>query len=275
MATAPYVGKDPATGSDSSVVTKKWADDQAAATRVDQAWVNAQIATEATNQALQLQPKTPPPSYVDQQDGLRAKKADVDLADQNYVPTSARGAANGVATLDTAGDVTASQVPSGLVLTRPILVYTASLDGTIYLQPGQTHECDTNTYREFQLATIPVPDPGYPWRPLVSGMVGGYSSGGVAPASGAKDSGNMGLVTVIPPDGVSDTIYGVGVCAAAYQTVGFYPVLPAGAGNQTPVTVPPIVGPLELGLWASCYTLTGYTYVGEGLFFQVQVFPAV
>jgi hypothetical protein len=263
-----YVGLDPS-NSPSSVVTKAWTDGEQAAVVVSTAWVNSAVSAEAVNDQLQ------PQSYVDSEDALRAHKTAVDTADQSYVPIAQLGAARGVAVLDSNGDLLSAEIPAGVLKSRSAVVYTAAADGSVFLPAGQSHQCGTQTYREFCLASIVVPDPGYPWRPQCFAVVGGYSNGGAVPTTGGTGTGNMGLLTVIPPSGVSDTIYAIGVCSALYQQFAYYPVLPAGASGQTPLTVPPINGSLELDLWASCYTLTGYVFWGSGMWFQVQVIPAM
>jgi len=263
----PYVGLPPNT--DSSVVTKLWADQYQATVVVDANWVNKTLASEITHDQLMT------PAYVDSEDALRAHKTDVDAADQNYIPDDAWGAPNGVAMLDANGDLVAAEIPPGVPTSRQALVYTAARNGHIYLHPGTYHQTNTQTYREFLLADITIPDPGYPWRPLVYAQVGGFSNGGTVPATASQGTGNMGLVTVMPPSEVSNTIYGVGICTALYATLGFYPVLPSGAGHQTPITTPPLVGGVELEMWCCSYAMAGYVFVGDGMFFQAQVIPGM
>jgi hypothetical protein len=262
-----YVGLPPNT--DSSVVTKGWADNYQASVVVNTAWVNSTLTAEATHDQLM------PPSYVDSEDALRAHKTAVDTADQAYIPDDAWGAPNGVAMLDTNGDVLMSELPPGIPTSRQALVYTAARNGNVYLQPGTYHQTNTQTYREFCLADISIPDPGYPWRPLVYAQVGGFSAGGTPPATARQGTGNMGLVTVMPPAEIANTIYGVGLCTALYEVLGFYPVLPAGIGGQTPLSTPPLIGGIELELWCCSYAMAGYVFVGDGMFFRAQVIPGM
>lgn len=264
MTSLQYVGRNPDT--DSAVVTKSWSDTQNTAVTVTPAWVNSTIAAEIANDNLQT------PAYVDQQDALRAHKTDVDTADLNYVPISQLSVPNGVAALDASGDLLGTQIPAGVTLSRYSVSYSAQ---TIYLAPGATHQVNTSTLREFKLATISIPDPGYIWRPLVSGIVGGYSLGGTAPPDPTTGTGNFGLVAIIPPAGISDVIYGVAVCTALYNQLGFYPLLPHGVNGSSPLGIPAVSGPLELDMWASCYTGAGYVFTGTGLVFSVTVYPAM
>lgn len=267
MATLQYRGPTP--NSDGSVVTKAWADGQYAAIAVTTSWVNSQITTEVNNSNLQL------PSYVDAQDALRAHKTSVDAADLNYVAVSRLGAASGVASLDSSGNLPLAQTPSGVTVSRVGSSYSlASGSGTQYLGVGATHTVNTQTPREFRLASITVPDPGYPWRPMCYGAVGGYSAGGSAPADRSMGTGNLGLALVVPPAGISDVIYGHAVCSGSTH-LDFYPLLPYAVANETPLTIPPITGSLELGLWASCFSSSGYVFTGTGLQFTVQVQPAM
>jgi hypothetical protein len=266
MVALQYRGPTP--GTDSSVVPKSWADGENATVVVTSNWVNSQIITEATNDDLQ------PQSYVDSEDALRAHKTDVDTADTLYVPTSKLGAANGVASLDSTGDLVAAQIPSGTLTDRITKGYDAATNGTIYLTSGNTHTVTTTTLREYKLASIPIPDPGYPWFPLPFALVGGYSSG-PNPSDRTKGTGNLGLLTVMPPSGVSDTIYGTTACAGAYNVPSYYPLLPYGASGDTPTTVPAVQGALELDLWGCCFTLTSYIFTGTGLTFSVLVVPVM
>lgn len=267
MSGISYVGRNPDT--DSSVVPKTWADNQQTAVAVTTDWVNSQIATEISNDQLQTN------TYVNTQDALRAHKTDVDAADTAYIPATDLGIVNGIASLDANGSVTASQVPAGLSTSRVAQTYTAASNGHVYLAPGSTHQVNSTTIREYKLADVTVPDPGYPWRPLCFGLVGGWSNGGSVPSSRGSGTGNLGKLTVLPPVEVSDVVYGIGVCTGAYQKLSYYTVLPYAASGATPINVSPITGSLELDLWACCYSLTGYVFSGTGLMFQVICVPAV
>jgi len=261
-----YEGQYP--NSDASILPKAWADDENDSVLVDAAYVNAQIADAITANALQTQ------TYVNSQDALRAHKTDVTAADALYVPTSALGAANGVASLSS-GNLPTGQVPTGVVTDRVTKAYDAATNGNVFLTSGNTHQVTTQSLREYQLASLPIPDPGWPWRAIPFAIVGGYSNGGTPPGDRTLGSGNLGLLTVMPPSGVGNTVYATAVCTGAYQKLAFYPVLPYGASGNTPTSVPPINGALELDLWGCNYATSGYVFSGTGLVFSVLVMPAI
>lgn len=124
-----------------------------------------------------------------------------------------------------------------------------------------------------KLAHIVVPDPGYPWRPLPFALVLGDSSGSTHPVTRPVGTGSYGLLTVQPP-GSSPQVYGLGICTGSFYP-NFYPVLPHGAAGQTPTSVPPIVGGLELDLCGSLWSGTSYTFYPSDMQFSLLVAPAV
>lgn len=104
--------------------------------------------------------------------------------DENYVPLTELGQANGVATTDNYGSITTAQIPSSAVTNRTSLYYEASSQGVVYLAADATHTViSTSNTREFRLASIYVTDPGYPWYPLAFAWVLG-KSGGTDPGQG-------------------------------------------------------------------------------------------
>lgn len=281
MPTLAYIGRAP--DNDATVVPKSYADSQEAALAVTTGIVNSIITTAAVNLTSA--------SYVDSQDALRAHKTDVTTADNSYLASTARGAASGVASLDPDGNLTAAQVPTaGLVNDRvfkcyslnqstlPVLGGTGSaIGGAIgnqLLASGATRTVTTTSVREFRLATIVVPDPGFPWRPLPFAWIQGNSSGSAQPASRQSGTGNYGLVTCCPPSGVSDAIYGIAVCTASYFT-DTYELTPYAAANQTHTSVPPITGGLQLDLYCSCWSGTSFTFLGTNLQFFVLAVPSL
>jgi hypothetical protein len=263
--TLPYVGRLP--DSDATVVPKGYADSYSATLAVTTAYVNAQTALVAEGLTTQ--------SYSDTQDALRITQAAVTADAANYVLATKLGVANGVASLDTNGNLTASQVPTGQMTDRTIQCVVATVaTGGITLLPGQSHAVATTSAREFRLASIPCPDPGFPWRPIPLGTVSGNDSGAPQPANRSVGTGNYGLLTVMPPQGVSDIVYGIAVCTDSYYT-DTYPILPYAFNGQLLSTAPAVVGALELDLFGCVATGAEYTYLGQGLSFFVLQVPSL
>lgn len=271
-----YVGRTP--DADASVAPKSYADATAATSAVTTSVVNTRIASAA---ALLTSA-----SYADTQDALRAHKAEVLAADELYFPTTALGATNGVASIDSDGFVPTAQLPQ-LLTDRVATCYsvvsptaglwgatTAGTSGAVGSISFTTTLTATSTSpREQQLASIPVPDPGYPWRPLPFAWVMG-KGGGTAPATRKVGTGNYGMLSVMPPSGVSNVIYGLGLCSAS-SVNDVYPVLPFAQTNQTPTNVPPVTGALTLNLYGACWSGTNYVYSAANLVYFVLVVPAL
>lgn len=283
MATLKYVGRTP--DSDSTIVPKSYADAQQAALSVTTTIVNGIIAGGAVNLTSQ--------SYVDNQDNFYAHKTDVTAADNLAVAATALGAANGVASLDSSGNLTSSQLPtSGVTTDRVMQCYSIGQSGgtlpllggvlntvtgavgSILLASGSTHTVTTTNVREFKLASIVIPDPGYVWRPMPFAWVQGNTSGGSNPGGRSGGNGNYGLLTCLPPSGVSDVVYGAGVCTAALVT-DTYLLTPFALANQTHTSVPAISGGITLDLYCSCFSGTSYIFSGTNLVYYVMVVPSV
>lgn len=283
MATLTYVGRAPDT--DSTLVPKSYADAQQASLAVTTTVVNQLIATAAQNLTTK--------SYADAEDALLAHKTDVTAADNSYLAATALGVASGVASLDSSGNLTAAQLPaSGLFTDRVATAYSVAQPstglpvlggtlstvtgavGSVLLGVGASHTVTTTTVREFQMASLVIPDPGYPWRPLPFAWVQGNSSGGTNPGTRLSGNGDYGLITCCPPSGVSNTVYGVGVCTASFVT-DTYLLTPYAGANQTPLSAPPITGGLELDLFGSCWSGTSYTFYGTNLVYFCLVVPSL
>lgn len=266
MARLSYVGRDPT--SDSVLVPKTYADSTAAATLVTSDEVTAAVTTQITLNTLE------PQSYVNTQDGLRAHKSAVDAADATYLATSALNAANGVPGLDSSGGVLLSQIPSGVTTDRVAKVYNAATDGTLHLGPTDTLTVTTENMRESSLATITVPDPGYPWLPLPFAVVQGACRSGDQPPDHMTGMQVSGLLAVMAPVGVSDRVFGSGLCTPSY-TYEYYYCIPYGGSNYTPVNNPPLTGSLQLDFYASCFAGSGYSFYGAAAVFWILVMPAI
>jgi hypothetical protein len=258
MAGIRYEGRSP--DSDNSVVTRRWSNDNAGSLAVTTTFVNTEIARVVA--ANNLQTKT----YVDDQDNLLAKLTDVTTADNLRLESTARGTT--VASLDSSGMLTATQIPTTLVTertARSVFATAPSFSGT--------YTCTTTATREKLLATLTILDPGFPYIPLPFGFVSGQAGGtpGLYPWSG---NGVCGQLTVCPAAGSGDTIYGVGACSDTPAT-GVYPIFPYAASNTTPSTRPATNGTLTLNLYGCCFQGSGYSFSSTGLSFYVIVIPAM
>lgn len=296
MSALTYVGRTP--DSDGIIVPKSYADTQNAALAVTTAYVNAQIASAVagTNpaggmptSALVLQ------NYVDASFATVAKIAAYQAADATYIAASQLGAASGVASLNSSGNLTATQVPSsGLVTDRITQCYSVANPGTLTNILGGTASSVTGAIGTMlftspvtvtgttvggsgttKLASIVIPDPGWPWRPMPYAWVQGSSSNGTNdPGLRMQGTGNYGMLTVIPLSSVSTTTYGRGVCSGSYYT-NTHRLLPYAGANQTPSSVPAINGGLELDLWGSCWSGTTFTFQPTNFVFFILVVPAI
>lgn len=146
--------------------------------------------------------------------------------------------------------------------------------GNIILTPGSNHTVTTTNVREFQLASLVIPDPGYPWRPLAFAWVQGNSSAGTDPGNRQVGNGNYGLLSIMPPAGISNVIYSLGVCTGSRAT-DTYVVMPSATTNTTPLTQPAITGGLELDLFGCLFSGSTYTYLGANLTMFVMVVPSL
>jgi hypothetical protein len=264
MAGTWYVGRTP--DSDSVEIPKSFADAQIAAGLPSVTSVRNAITAKVNSLALVT------PGYVNQSNAQRAQKTAVDAADLAYVPVGQLNQPNGVAGLDGSGNLFGAQIPPGVPTEYTAVCYNASIDGVVFLEDIET--VNTDTLRELLIARITVADPGYPWRPIPRGVVQGGNPNGTAPSNRLQGTANYGLLSVIPPEGVSDQVYGAGICTDSFY-FDFYEVMPYASASQTPTSVPAIVGGLELDLYGCCWSGSGYQFGPAGLFYSILVAPAM
>jgi hypothetical protein len=248
------------------IVPKSFADSQLASGLPSVTSVRQAITNSINTHALVT------PTYVDQSNGRVAHKTAVDTADQAYVPVGQLNQPGGVAGLDSGGQLFSAQIPAGVPTEYTAVSYDAATNGFIYI--NQTETVLTSTLRELRLASITVEDPGYPWRPIPRAVVLGGNPNGTNPGTRLSGTNNYGLLTVIPPAGVSDQVYGAGICTDSFF-MNFYECLPYATANQTPTSVPAIVGGLELDLCGCCWTGSGYQFSPAGLSYSILVAPAM
>ena len=262
MACFEYVGRAPDT--DGVVCTKTYADAQNAATLVTTSFVNNQCTIASANLVNQ--------TWIDQQVANYSTQATVAAYESaNFIPLTALGAASGIAQSDSGGLVPIGVLPGTIVTERVATSYNAATSGTVYL--SGTHAVSTTNLREYLIASLPIPDPGYPWIPIPFATITGQALG-TASNSRLLGNGNPGLLTVTPPTGAA--VYGAGVCAADTRP-NIYQVVPgvSPVGSITPATQPPISGALTLNLYGCCWNTGGsYQFSSVGLTFHILVVPA-
>lgn len=259
MVALRYEGRP--TDADSAITTKKWADDANTALTVSTSYVNAEIARVVAVNDLQTA------TYVDFQDSLLASASDVATADAGYLALTDRNSL--VATLTSTGQLKSAQLPT-LVTDRvsKMIAGSAVFSGTL--------TSVTTLDRDRRLATVTIPDPGFPYIPLPFGMVTAKAEGETLVEEPWKGTGVTARLLVAPPagSGQADFIYGVGWCSdnPAYAT---YPVVPYAGSGVNPRTRPAQTGSLTLELFGSCFTNLNYTFSSANLTFYVLVVPAV
>lgn len=252
-----YVGRPP--DSDASVTNKTWVDTRYGQVKVDNAYVNSEIAAVTTSLVT--------PAYTDAADAGLAKKAAADTADANYVPTSERGAANGVASVGSDGYIPSAQIPAGLqTIRKPVFknVDTTFLSGS--------REVTAVAIKGFRAATLTVADPGYPYQILAFAMIAGGATNGTQ-ASSSVGTGNYGQINVLRQS--DDKVYGKTI-TTGQKVFDHYYVLPYGAVGQTPTTNYPVMtGANSFDLWIGLYGGTTFHFNSTNMVFYVIVYPAV
>lgn len=194
--------------------------------------------------------------YVKQQDDLKAAKAAVTAADEQYFPLTGHG----LGTLDAYGYVTASQIPPSVASNRPAAFYTGTASISSSVVSGTAR-------RSLLLATVTIPDPGWPYTVMPFAWVTGSDPNGLLKTRWAG-TGNIAKVVVMPT--INDTIYGFGMCAAS-QKPGNYPITPSVEGG----TAAKITGGITLGLYGSLLNEAAGSYTFSSPIFFVIVLPAV
>lgn len=235
-----YLGRTPR--NDSSVVTKGYVDSRYEQEQVTPDYIDGQVRNYALTQGLVDR------AYIDDADSTRAKKEDVDHADSNYLPLIIRGLPGGAATLDAARYIPASQVPSGLKVSRGV----EFIDGVRQMASSAT--ISSTNQKAYLAATVSISDPGYPYQPLPIGRIRG---------NGSSSTGAMRVF-----DG-SDRLHGGGV--AAGSAMGHYSILPAASTGQRPFVV---TGGITLRLYLSLRTGSSYTFSATDMAFFALLFPA-
>lgn len=257
MSRLRYAGKYTPT-SDYFIAHKGFTDGYWDLVRTDNVYIDGQMAPVLANLT--------DTAYVDGQDALKAKKTYVDAQDALYVPSSQRGAANGVAPTDSSALLPSANVPAGLLTDRvsvPATTLTMSLTGT--------HTCTSpSNTKEYLAATLAISDPGFPYLPIVFGAVMGSASGD-NPGDG-KGTGTYGQAIVFD---TANNVWARAVTSANYR-LDTFPLVPWASGGATPVTM---TGANTLSLYMSLYSqsdvVDGYTFTNVGFSFWALLMSAI
>ena len=250
MTALMYRGRTP--DSDSIVIPKSFADARYAATKVTSSYITTAVNNEMINGVT--------PNYVDTQDNFLAHKSAVDAADAGYLPITVIGATNGVAKLGSDLYIPAAQLPT--VQTERVPFFKNA--DTYFLTGTATHEITTVNPREFQLASLAIPDLGYPYTPLFFAVVRGGSLNGTA-VSRVMGTGNYAQISVYKSD---NTRYAF-TLTAGQQPLDAFTCMPS-ADVTTAIS-----GANTFGLWAGLQSGTTYTFSAVGLQFYVLCFPGL
>jgi hypothetical protein len=260
-----YMGRYP--DSDAVIVPASYAVADNAATAVSLNWIDSQTAIAAANLVND--------AWVNQQVANYTSESQVTTALSAYVPESTLGAASGIAQLGANEEIPSGQLP--VLVTNSLAVsYDAVSVGTVYLASNATFVVTSTTIGAYVIASVNIPDPGYPWIPFPIAYVQGYA-GGASSGTRLAGNGNSGLLTVTPPISTSaPVVYGAGLMTDD-PVANYYQCVPGAitaAGVITPLTQTPVSGSLTLQLSASCWSGNNYTVSGAGLVFYVLVLPA-
>lgn len=257
-----YVGRS--ADADAGIVTKKWAEDAHAARTADADYVTSTLARAILDATVQ------PLSYASTRDLLRATTSVVAAADALYANTSLRNhPTSGVAGLNSSGVLNPAYLPGDVTTDRVVLSYAATPENIFMTGDVVT---SSTAYRDKRLATIDIPDPGYPWIPLPFATVTGRSGDSLPTEGYWGGNGVCGLLTAAP--GTGDIIYGRGVCTDSLTSAPRH-LIPGCDAGATPLTVPAVEGGMTLNLYGACFQGTGYVFSSSSEFqFLVHVFPA-
>ena len=257
-----YVGRS--ADADAGIVTKKWAENAHAARMADSGYVTSTLAQAILDGTLQ------PLSYATSQDLLRATTSVVAAADALHADASLRNhPTSGVAGLNASGILDPSHLPVDVTTDRVVTAHAVTPENTFLTGDVVT---SSTAFRDKRLATITVPDPGYPWTPLPFATVTGRSGDSLPPEGYWGGNGVCGLLTAAPASG--DRIYGRGVCTDSLTSAPRH-LLPGCDAGATPLNAPAVEGGLTLNLYGACFQGTGYVFSSSSEFqFLVYVLPA-
>jgi hypothetical protein len=235
-------------------VSKRYTDDRYDAVKVDTAFVNSVVATEAIPLAT--------PAYVDGQDNLRDHITVVDAGDAAHLAATVLGQPNGVASLGSDTYVPSTQLPTLTTERRAFIVNASSV-----LITG-TQEITTTGTKGFEAARLTINDPGFPYTPLIFA----YAQGGALqapPASRTLGTGSFGQISVLRDD---NTKHSWCFCNSA-QMLDTFCAKPFADTTINPTTRPPLYGTTNFSMWLGLWSGSTYSFTPTGLRFFALVWP--
>ena len=257
MGSLKYRGRTP--DSDYAMLAKSYADSAYATLSADNDFITATTVA-ATAPLVST-------TYVDSQDALRAHIADVDAADANYVLATQLGVNSGVAQLGSDGYVPSGNLPT-LPTERVPFIHTYD---TCYL--SDAHTVTTVGAKVYKVATMTIPDPGWPYVPLAFVVI----RGGGDPITGRADrtmtAGSRGQISVYD----SHNVRQAWTVTTARERYDYQVCTPYGDDATNPTSYPPVTGTVTYDAWLGLWTGgTTYTFsAGDGFSFYVIGFPAI
>lgn len=134
----------------------------------------------------------------------------------------------------------------------------------------------TREPREALLASVDVPDLGFPWIPVPFGIVWGRSLANKN-ADFAKSSSALGWLSVLDVNSTENTAYGIGAAEGSTQDTQSL-VLPSSSATTTSTSSKkpePVTGPMTLGLYGSKWLGSdAYLFLEQASRFYVFVAPS-
>lgn len=205
--------------------------------------------------------------------------AAVSAADATAFKASQLAQPGGVATLDENGVMLGAQISLAGVSDRIMVCYDVQKFGTVNMASSSIRVNQLEP-RETLLATVNVPDPGYPWVPMPFATVWGQAIPNTATPDPSTDVGTVGFLSVLDVNDSANEAYGVGA-AMGRSVLSPALVLPnaantAASADSTSSKTDPVIGPMSLGLYASRWLGTdSYQFVSQALRYWVIAAPAM
>jgi hypothetical protein len=249
--TLKYVGRAP--DSDYSVLDTKYVRDRYNTIKVDVPYINSEVANQSVNLVA--------PTYVDQQDALRAKKTNVDTADALYVPKTDIGINGGLVPLQADATIAGSML--GTVQTeRPA----SFVDGTAIISGDRVTQ--SVTVKDYKAGTLSISDPGFPYYPLIIAQMRGGSTFGNAVNRG-MGTGSFAQMSVLR--GSDDLKFAWCLCTP-HKTIGTHTAIPFADNTVTPSSRV-CNGATTFDLWVGLFSGSTFTFNSTAFRFMAMIYP--